>query len=313
MKHTSLLFTIICFLFAGKLQAQTQQKLNIDQATVFLKGAELVSTASLTLSKGENEVMFTNVAGDVNRESITVNATNGVVVAGVTFRNDYLATEILSPRAQEIKDSIELVTTTRQQVHNKITVLDEDVALLWRYKRADSSKADMPVAELVKLLDIINARMEGYLNEKSKLQEQQKKIDDRIAKLKKQLDEEQKKGYQPGGQLVVKFYAIEATSTAVTINYMVPHAGWTPTYDILADDANSPVKIFYKANIYQNSGVKWNNVQLSLSTGNPNEGVQAPVINPWYLAFYIPATYKWSANNAPAAAGVSFEQKKKKT
>ena len=303
MKYTLLLFVTGTFLlFAGGLHAQTQQKLNIEHATVFLSGAELISAATLNLSKGENEILFTNVAGDVNNQSITVNATNGVVVEGVTFQNNYLAAENISPRAQEIKDSIEIVTDTRHQVHNKITVLDEDVALLWRYKRSDSSKADMPIAELVKLLDLVNARMEGFLNQKNKLQDQQKKIDDHIANLKKQLDEEQKKGYQPGGQLMVKFYSKEATNSAITINYIVPHAGWTPTYDVLADDANSPIKLFYKANIYQNSGVKWNNIRLTLSTGNPNEGMQPPVINPWYLAFYIPQAYTQNYTNAQGGA-----------
>ena len=295
MAHSLFRNVVVTFSFASNLSAHVPQRLNIDQATVFLSGAELTSSAKLILSKGENEILFTNIAGDVNSQSLTVSATNGVVVEATTFQNNYLAAEVLSPRAKEIKDSVELVTDTRQQVHNKITVLDEDVALLWRYKRTDSSKPDMPVAELVKLLDIVNSRMEGFLNQKSKLQDQQKKIDEHIVKLKKQLDEEQKKDYQPGGQLLVKFYAKEATGSDIVIDYVVPHAGWSPTYDIMADDADSPVKLFYKANIYQNSGVKWNNVRLSLSTGNPKEGVQAPVISPWYVAFYMPQTY---LNNA---------------
>ena len=51
------------------------------------------------------------------------------------------------------------------------------------------------------------------------------------------------------------------------------------------DDVKDPVKLFYKANVYQNSGVSWNKVKITLSTGNPTEGAQAPILNPWYLAF----------------------------
>jgi uncharacterized protein (TIGR02231 family) len=287
MKHL-MLFTCIFLLFASNVHAQPQQKLNIDQATVFLSGAELVSTARLNLLKGENEISFTNVAGDVNDRSITVNATNGVVVEGVTFLNNYLAAEELSPRAKEIKDSITIVTENREMVNNKKSVLGKQVGLLWK-AGGDSSKVS--AAELTKLIDLVGAKMENLMNQKSKLEEQIKKIDERITKLNKQLEEEQRKGYQPGGQLIVKFYAKEATNSAITINYMVPHAGWRRIYDILADDVHSPIKLFYKANIYQNSGVKWNNVRLTLSTGNPNEGVQAPVMNPWYLAFYMPPVY----------------------
>jgi len=294
MKHV-LFIAGIFMLSSARLYAQPQQKLNIEHATVFLSGAELTSTTKMSLSKGENEILFTNVAGDVNNQSITVNASGGVVVESVTFQNNYLATEVLSPKAKEIKDSIDAATESKQQTANKITVLTEQIAVLQSNRKVSGEHTGLSVAELTKMLDLISAKMEGYLNQKNKLDAQLKKIDERIVKLNKQLDEEQKKDYQPGGQLLVKFYAKEATASNITITYLVTTAGWTPTYDIMADDANSPIKLYYKANIFQNSGVKWNNVRLTLSTGNPNEGVNAPVINPWYLAFYVPNTYTVAA------------------
>lgn len=292
-------FTGILILAAPLAQAQPQQKLAIEQATVFLSGAELVSTARITLNKGENEILFTNVAGDVNSQSLSVSATNGVVVESATFQNNYLATEVLSPKGQAIKDSIELMTEYKQQVASKIAVIDEQLAILRDNRKVSGAQSGLSVAELTKMLDLINTRMEGYLNQKTKQEGISKKADERITKLQQQLKEEQQKDYQPGGQLLVKFYAKEATASAIAITYIVPHAGWNPTYDVWADDASSPVKLYYKANIYQNSGVKWDNVRLSLSTGNPNEGVQAPVMNPWYLAFYTPQVYSYL--NAPAS------------
>ncbi len=294
-------FTAAFLLFAGALYAQPQQKLNIEQATVFLSGAELVSTAKLTMAKGENEFILTNVAGDVNAQSLTVNATNGVVVESATFQNNYLATEVFSPKAQGIKDSIVLITEAKEVVTNKIKVLNQQLAIITANQKVGGDHSGLSVAELTKMLDLVNSKMESYLNQRSGEEARLKKMDERLVKLNKQLDEEQKKDYQPGGQLLVKFYAKEATTTSITIDYIVPHAGWTPTYDIFADDVNGPVRLFYKANIYQNSGVKWNNVRLSLSTGNPNEGVQAPVMSPWYLAFYYPETRYGLSNNIAQA------------
>ena len=292
-------FSLLCI---SSTYAETRQKLNIDAATVFLSGAELTSSTKLYLQKGENEILFTNVAGNVNNSSLIVNATSGVVVEAATFQNNYLASEILSPRAKEIKDSIELVTDARALINTKITVLNEQIAVLQGNRKVGGDNTGLSVAELTKMLELINSKMEGYLNQKYKQEDLQKKADERIAKLKQQLDEEQKKDYQPGGQLLVKFYAKEATNSVITITYIVPGAGWTPTYDIMADDANGPVKLYYKANVYQNSGVKWDNIHVSLSTGNPVEGVQAPVLNPWYLSFYIPQTYMSQGyQNAPQA------------
>ena len=301
MKHSCLILICICLFSTNSILAQTQQKLNIDQATVFLRGAELVSSASFSLSKGENEILFTNVAGDVNSQSITVNATNGVVVESATFQNNYLAAETLSPHARELKDSIALVAADSEMVHNKMMALTAQINVLWKNWQVSGANTGLQVAEESKLLDMLGAKMEGYLNQKSKEEQLMKKMAEQIAKLYNQLNEEQNRGYQPGGQLLVKFYAKEATNTAVNIRYVVPHAGWSPTYDVWAEDAHSPIKLYYKANIHQNSGVKWNNVRLTLSTGNPDEGVQAPTLSPWYLAFYSPATDSWSNNNAPRA------------
>ena len=300
MAQARITLTASFLLFAVCLYAQPQQKLNIEQATVFLSGAELTSTTKVALVKGENEFIFTNVAGDVNSQSLTVSATNGVVVEAATFQNNYLAAEVLSPRATTIKDSIEQIMVDTQFVHNKLMVLGHESGSIWKNSQVSGANTGLSVAELQKYMDLIDTKMEAILDKQDVEKAKMKKMKDHLTKLSEQLTEEQGKGYQPGGQLLVKFYAKEATTADIAIDYIVPHAGWSPTYDIFADDANGPVKLFYKANIFQNSGVKWNNVRLSLSTGNPNEGAQAPVMNPWYLAFYYPQTYNNGyANMAP--------------
>jgi uncharacterized protein (TIGR02231 family) len=285
MKHTFFLAAaIVCSLELPVYAAQ--EKLVIERATVFLSGAELTNTARVFLNKGENEVVFTNVAGDVNSQSIIVNAGNGAVVQSATFQNNYLATENVSPKVKEIKDSIDLIKSGRLPLTNKLTVIAEQIAILQANRKVGGDNTGMNVAELQKMLDLVNNRMTALLGEKNKTDEQLKKTDERLANLQRQLDEEQKKGYQPGGQLLVKFFAKEAGNSNITISYVVPNAGWSPVYDIWADDAKSPVKIYYKANVYQNSGVKWDNVRLKLSTGNPTEGMQMPTLDPWYLSLY---------------------------
>jgi uncharacterized protein (TIGR02231 family) len=269
--------------------AQQPQRLTIGQATVFLSGAELQSSASLNLAKGDNEILFSNVAGDVNAQSLVVSATNDVVVTSATFRNNYLDSQVASPAAGRIKDSIEMLTGTREEIQTRLEVVRSELTILG-VNRKDTARS---VEEMTKFLDLTNARMASYLTQRKKEEKLLEKVNQHITRLNKQLKEEQSKCYQPGGQLVVKFYAKEATSTNVTINYVVPHAGWSPTYDIMADNTSSPVQLYYKANIYQNSGVKWNNVHLVLSTGNPHEGIQAPVLDPLYLTYFGPPVSKY--------------------
>ena len=54
---------------------------------------------------------------------------------------------------------------------------------------------------------------------------------------------------------------------------------------VKSEGVGSKTEFYTKANIYQNTGVTWNNVKLKLSTGNPlNRGV-LPTIHPWILRF----------------------------
>ncbi|MEZ5017594.1 MAG: DUF4139 domain-containing protein [Flavipsychrobacter sp.] len=305
MRISILVFLLASFLANTTSHAQKQVRVDIKEATVFLRGAELTSTTNTSIPKGESEILFTNIAGNVNEQSLNIGASNGVVVQSATFQNNYLVDDNLSPRAQEIKDSIELVQNKRNRYNNELSVINEQVAILSQNRKVTGEDKGLSVVELQKMLDLVKNRMGALLNEKDALAIKVKDADQLIKKLNQQLQQEKNKGFQPGGQLLVKFYATKATTTNVHISYVVPNAGWTPTYDLRVDKINAPVQLFYKAHVYQNSGVSWNNVKLSLSTGNPNEGAQAPVMHPWRLAFYTPRpiNYRNNAYNNGSGAG----------
>lgn len=288
--------------------AQPQIKTTIQAVTIFLSGAELYGTAKVSLPQGESDVIFTNVAGSVNQQSLTIGAENGVVIQSATFQNNYLADSSISPRGKKIQDSIVTLEREAALISDKKSVVDEQLAILKENRKVSGDQHGLSVTELQKLLDLLNARMNSLLTSQRSLAQELDKKNQRMALLKSQLDEEQKKNYQPGGQLLVKFYAPEATTATVAMTYVVPNAGWTPAYDLRVDKVNDPVKLFYKANVYQNCGVKWNNVRVSLSTGNPNEGVDAPVLSPNYLSFYAPqARYDERLNTIQLSRAQSYK------
>lgn len=271
--------------------AQTKQKVALESATVFLNSAELFSKTKVNLPAGETTILFTNVAGNVNQQSLNIGAANGVVVQSAIFQNNFLREDVLSPRAKEVKDSIEYLEKGRSSTNNELQSVDEQVAILRQNRQVSGVNTGLSTTELQKMLDLVKARMAKLLDEKDALATSLKKMDEYLTKLRQQLQEEQQRGYQPGGQLLVNFYSPKATTSDITISYVVPNAGWTPSYDLRVDELGGPVKLFYKAHVYQNSGVSWDKVKLSLSTGNPTEGAEAPVLSPWYLSFYAPVTY----------------------
>src|SRR6185369_11389983 len=87
----------------------------------------------------------------------------------------------------------------------------------------------------------------------------------------------------PSAEVTVLVLANEDMRANFNLKYRVVDAGWAPKYDIRVDGISKPVNLYYKANLYNNTGVDWNNVKLKLSTADPLQGAQYPKMEAWDL------------------------------
>jgi uncharacterized protein (TIGR02231 family) len=99
-------------------------------------------------------------------------------------------------------------------------------------------------------------------------------------------------------QIIVTVSAKYATTATVNIDYFVNNASWYASYDLRAENGTSPMNITYKAHITQNTGEDWENINLTLSTMNPNLSNAKPILNTWYLRYYVNQVMR-SSGNAP--------------
>jgi len=80
------------------------------------------------------------------------------------------------------------------------------------------------------------------------------------------------------------------------MKYYVASAGWLPRYDIMATSGKEKIQLIYRAQVYQNTGIDWKDVNLTLSTSNPNQGNTKPVLNTWNLFYGYPNSYLQNQN-----------------
>jgi len=123
-----------------------------------------------------------------------------------------------------------------------------------------------------------------------KAKTKENKLQEEINKVKKQLQSLNAKRNRSTSEIVVGVSAKERTPAKFNISYFVGSAGWAPSYDLRAADTKSPVKLDYKANVYQNTGVDWDNVKITLATANPTQSGTKPKLNTWVLKFSQPRT-----------------------
>jgi uncharacterized protein (TIGR02231 family) len=280
--------TLLCasLVLAYPAYAETQiQDIKLNDVTVFIRGAELFNSAKVTLPAGESEVIFTNIASGVNEQSLMLDADNGVVVQSSSVKRDFL-TENISPEVVQLTTQIEAATREQSKLNVQREVIQAQLSVLESNKALGGEKEGASVEKINQMLELVSKRMSEALLADIDLKEKIAAIDKNIEKLNSQLEEAQQKTGQAVNQVVVKFYTPKAVTSDIKLSYVIQDAGWVPTYDVRVENINRPVKLSYKANVFQNSGINWNKVNLTLSSGNPSEGAQAPRLNPWYLDLY---------------------------
>lgn len=298
---TTMLATSVLLACSGLAQAQN---VTLNDVTVFIRGAELFNSSKVTLPAGESEVVFTNIASGLNEQSLMLDADNGVVVQSFSIKRDFL-TENVPPEVEQLTTQIDDETREQSKLNVQREVIQAQLAVLESNRALGSEKEGASVEQVNQMLELVNRRMSEVLLVDIEIKERIAAIDKNIEKLKSQLAEAQEKTGQTVNQVVVKFYTPKALTSNVKLSYVIPDAGWVPTYDVRVDSITQPVKLSYKANVFQNSGINWDKVNLTLSSGNPSEGAQAPTLSPWYLDFYQDYSSSKMAMSMPAPAPVA--------
>jgi len=295
---TTLLAASVLLAYTGLAQAQN---VTLNDVTVFIRGAELFNSSKVTLPAGESEVVFTNIASGLNEQSLMLDADNGVVVQSFSIKRDFL-TEHVSPEVEQLTKQIDDEVREQSKLNVQREVIQAQLAVLESNRALGSEKEGASVEQVNQMLELVSRRMSEVLLADIEIKEKIAAIDKNIEKLKSQLDEAQQKTGQTVNQVVVKFYTAKAVTSNVKLSYVIPDAGWVPTYDVRVNSITQPVKLSYKANVFQSSGINWDKVNLTLSSGNPSEGAQAPKLQAWYLDFYQDYSSSKMARSIPRLA-----------
>lgn len=302
----SILLLLFLPLFAA---AQTEKtvKTSVQKATVFLQGAELFSAETLTLGAGTTHVVFENVSPSVLPESVQASAVGDAVIMDVRYNLKYRESvpKTTDPARKKterdlriVLDSITEIDFVAKGVQNQLNNLrtERQVLLQNRLMRGEQQRDSL--ATFTQSIDFLRLRLNdidtrslalereahGLSGIRTQLQTRQQTLQ---TLLSGNYDPAEPSP-QPVPQVIVTVMAPQALTTKVSIRYFVAQAGWTASYDLRAAQAATEIELNHKAAVYQNTGVDWSNVQLTLSTGNPNLSNEKPVLSPFYLNFYRP-------------------------
>jgi len=297
------IFTLLICVVFTPLSAQDDQKVksNIRQVTVFLQGAQVTRQAKVPLKPGITTLTLTGISPAIQEQSIQVEAPS-VKILSVSFRINHMEEvqkpEKISDLEQERRHLLGLIT----QEESYREVYTEEENILRTNKSIGGTAKGVEIGELKLAMDYFRQRLLEIKQQQLTISKNIRKHQEDVGKIEAQLRELSSLPAQPTGEITIKVSAKNITQADLNVKYVVHEARWFPSYDIRAVNIKSPVGITYKANVSQQSGEDWDDVELTISSGNPTEVGERPSIKPWYLGFN-----NTTASSQPASNQISTE------
>jgi uncharacterized protein (TIGR02231 family) len=204
----------------------------------------------------------------------------------VNLQNNFLQNLEDLPEVKNIQSQIEALKIKIEDEKAAINTLDEKQAFLDANKAILVKETTFSIDQFKTLMDLYTANIDQVTVNRMKKNRLIKDYEKQIAALQQQIADRKGRQELPSGEISVTVSAEKPVAGKMSFTYVVANAGWYPSYDIRVEDINKPVVIFYKANVFQNTGIEWKNVRLSFSNATPWVAGDIPVLNPWFIDFY---------------------------
>jgi TonB-dependent SusC/RagA subfamily outer membrane receptor len=287
-KYLLLLLLAAAIMPALASEDHPKTKADLNAVTVYRTGAEMTHMAKASLAKGNTELVIENLSNAIEINSVQIKTSDNVTVMGVEFTTDYMKDEIKSPRIKILEDSAEKISTEINKLALNESIATDLLTVLKANKEIKGTQTGLSVAELMKLMDYYKLKSAELQSDLAQLQQRNKKLTVLAEKLAAQIEEEENKNNKSTGSLVLQLNCAIAGKYDFTITYITNNAYWNAFYDLKATSVVAPLKLIYRAKIFQTTGIDWKQVKLSLSTSTPNQNGNAPVFKAWFLSYINP-------------------------
>jgi uncharacterized protein (TIGR02231 family) len=280
-------------------------KSTLTEVTVYSQGAQLHHKANFNVKVGVTEIIVEGISPYIDARSIQVKAIGNVVILDSKFSTYYPQPTAVSVDGIPLKikkdiklleDSLKIMAFDIQEIQDEIDVLNATKNILTNNgvirgqgKVNDSLNLlkqavdyySLKMVELNKKLLVLNKR-------KQERMEKKRGMDERLQDYRNYENNgnyKPQENTKPIPRVTITVSSKELVTGKLNLSYVVSNAGWTPYYDLRSEASTGKLSLTYKAQVYQNTGLDWNDVKLNISTNNPRANKTKPELNPWYIDY----------------------------
>ena len=268
-------------LFAGIPNKPITTK--VHSVTVYTTGALINQSGTVSIDEGQTNIIVSGVSPSIDVSHIHVSANEGVKIVSVTHQVNYLNKPLENPVFKVLQDSVKLLTDELALVNGNIDALNEEKKMIIRNSSIGGANSGVNVSDLPKVLEFMQTNLADISKKSLAFEKHRDKLNEELGRIQNQLEELNAKEINNNQEIVITLSASSKMNVNLDISYLVANAGWAPSYDLKVKDISHPIELVYRAKVFNNTGIDWDNVKLTLSTADPNKTAEKPKLSAWTL------------------------------
>jgi uncharacterized protein (TIGR02231 family) len=285
----------------------------ISAVTAYTDRAMVTRRAHLSLDVGEGTIFVGGLPPTLDEYSLRVAALGPakVRVLGVKIGRE-LAGRPSATQAEKFRATLERAEDEQRVLEDKRTIIAERLQGVKALSEAAVSDLAKSIArrrmDLAEAEGVVSFFYDDLTKSNAQLVKLDKALRDKAREIEKlRFDYEKHMSPKPREEknVAVSYECSVGGEFDLALSYVMPGAGWEPTYDLYFDEAEKDTEIFYRAAVYQHTGEDWDGVKLKLSTARPQAGAAPPELEPKFVDFYEPYVPAPQPLRAAAPAAVA--------
>ena len=281
MKTRILFFMSFLMLGLGAL-ADNKHDAPIKHVTVFANGAQVERSMSLNLTAGEQIITFTGLSPYTDVKSLQMRVKGKLTVVGVNYRKAHPDSVKQVGQLKEAQQKVKAAADEERQLRAQREVIESQLEMVKTNCSVGNRTAVTPLAGIKELNNYYSQELLALKKKLIDIDDNLMKVAEKKQRLENTVDSIAHLKLTTVTEVDVKVDVPQACRAEFNISYYVKNAGWYPTYDVRSEGLSKPLQLSYKANIFQNTKEKWENVPVTLSSSNPNRSNIAPELRTYW-------------------------------
>ena len=276
---------LVCLLIMQPAFAQIQEhtvESKIESVKIYLQGAEVIRTKAISLKTGKHRLILSGLSPNINAQSIQVTSSKNTSILSITNKTNFLKPKTAKGNTKIMLDSIQMLRFELQALDDFKKAFAKEEEILRQNQNLKGTEKGLTTDDLIKVANFYRTRFREIYKERTRINRSVNDINQTISRLNGQLSQ-LNSGSSPTSEVYLELKVKSSGTTKVKVRYVVANAGWSPIYDLRAGELNEPINLNYRALAFNNTGVDWNEVNITLSTADPNQSASKPLLAPWRL------------------------------